>query len=252
MVLLILPVALVLPAVRPDVDAVSVLLVIQIFSLVLSSVVPSVEADSVVEIHRPLSLINFIREYVDSNPAHCAFVPLALVRYSFSPLVQADASFCSALVLSNVAGSVLLKVSTKSLLLVVFPKAHENRSLGGYVDTVPICSVISPESFIDNPVQLGHFPLPKSLIMLPFTFVFRAIRPDLNAPSMSKTTNPLPLVGTPSLILVDCPFFLRLVEEFFRIINHPPSCLYSLVVLFPREVLGKPYYTLLVLLCVLS
>ena len=89
-----------------------------------------------------------------------------------------------------------------------------------------ICLVVHPVSFIDIPVDVGKLAEALSPIVFPVAFVASAVWPDLLTVAISKATDPLASICSPSLVSVGGSLLPLRIWIVFRIVRDSFTQLY--------------------------
>jgi len=102
------------------------------------------------------------------------------------------------------------------MLQIIFPMAFVTCSINMDVDAESIGLVVDPVAFVDISVDVDELTLPVCSIILPETFVACAIRPHLFTKAVSEAANPLSEEGGPrskSVKFSILPLCIRIVNS---------------------------------------
>ena len=141
-----------------------------------------------------IGLVN-VSKIVDSEALELTIDELPLIVAAILPVEPALAILLALIELSFVSsGSVIPLLFTIAMLSVFNPLPRVDCIVGINKDSIPICFVISPLAFVHVSIGMSHSAASIRLISPPDPLIFRAIRPDLNANTISF---PGPLVELP-------------------------------------------------------
>lgn len=195
--LTLVPVALVLAPVCPDVNAKAVLLVVEVLTLINPAVSPVVQAEPFHVVIVPLAFVaSTVGPLVNAQAANFVFDPITKVHASIAPLVSAKSVFAPVLVISLILTFVSPLFNAVPVLQIVLPTARVLRSIHVVVSTYSVRFVMCPVSFVVVAISVHEFSLSMSFVIFPHTGVASAIRPDLLPVAISEAAFPLSIVDS--------------------------------------------------------
>jgi hypothetical protein len=132
-----------------------------------------------------IGLVN-VSKVVDSEALELPIDELPLVVASVLPVESALPILLALKELSLVSsGSIIPLFFAIAMLSVINPLPCVHGIVGVNKNTVPVCFVITPLAFVHVTISMSHSAASIRLVSPPDPLIFRAIRPDLNADSIS-------------------------------------------------------------------
>ena len=182
----IIPEALVLLAIGPDVGSPALLLVFLVVSLVRPAILPSVQASAMKFILFPVaSVAATIRPVVLTESIDGVPRPVSIILGPVSPRVYSLSVLHTLLKEADVAATIWKHFLAFSMLKIVQPVADVVLSIAVGVDSVSICLVLNEGSFECVSVAVVEGTLSLDFVVDPLTNVLGAIRELLGSIALS-------------------------------------------------------------------
>jgi hypothetical protein len=132
-----------------------------------------------------IGLVN-VSKIVDSKTLELPIDELPLIVASVLPIEPALAILLALIELSLVSsGSVIPLFFAIAVLSVINPLPRVHGIVGINKNSVPVCFIIAPLTFVHVTISMSHSAASIRLVSPPNPLIFRAIRPDLNADAIS-------------------------------------------------------------------
>ena len=213
MLLPIFPEAHVTAAVRPFVDAVTVLLVIVILPFVLLLVRPDILPKTVHVPAVPLAdVVPAIFPLDHAKAVDFILVPLAIEARAICPQVRAQAVLLAFCVIAQVVRAIWPGLFPLTMHLALEPLASVDVPVRVSVDTIPAHQVTGPAALVNVAIRVDELPIPAGLVTAPGSAIRSSIRPLHFALTVAHASQPLShILGASCQVLIIDP--LLAVDE---------------------------------------
>ena len=174
--------------VRPVKGALSVFLAILEITLIATTVFPGLNASAFHVAHSKFTLVGFVNvsEIVSAKSLELPIIEPSRVVTSVIPIKSPDAILLAFKELSRVPSSSIVPLFLPDAMLhVVKPVALISCICRIYENTLAVGLIISPPPFIHVSVGMRHAAVAVCFVSVPHPLIARAIRPKLNAHTIS-------------------------------------------------------------------